>query len=283
MSENGFIKLIRSPKLEDLIKNFPNAFILLTIIALRAKRTGEFSVLSLNPGEALLGDFKEFGLTRQEYRTALEKLLLYGFITTRTTNKGTIATLCNSAIYDINSDFSNQQDNQTATTNKNDKNVVNKETSTYIAPKNNPPPVDENVVVFSFLKNLDLPEVDKKTISKKYAGQEEKLKKILSLKNLDNAYNKTGYILSFLDKDVPKNPPTKEDKLLVNKKFAQDLFLKVKDKIKGKNIFDIANSYCEIGSLGGAFPPPAIGFDQSPSAFQEQVKNALRKIGITQI
>lgn len=85
----------------ELLRN-TKAFSLLTHIALRAKRTTEFNIQGLIVGEALLGDYINYGMTRQEYRTALRNLNKWGFITIRTTNKGTIARITDNSIYDIN-------------------------------------------------------------------------------------------------------------------------------------------------------------------------------------
>lgn len=92
-----------------------NAFGLLTLIAIRARRTKAFNHLGLTIGQAVIGDFKAVGLSRQQYRTALSKLVEWGFVTIKATNRGTIATITDARIYDINANDSNQQLNQTAT------------------------------------------------------------------------------------------------------------------------------------------------------------------------
>jgi hypothetical protein len=110
----GYIKLNRGPATEELMKE-PDCYMLLSVIAYRARRTQDFNVQNLKLQEALIGDYQSVGLTRQRYRTALKKLVKWGYITTRTTNKGTIATLLNSSIFDINSESGNQQVNQPPT------------------------------------------------------------------------------------------------------------------------------------------------------------------------
>jgi hypothetical protein len=135
MVKGSYIKLYRSEATKELMKD-KSAYMLLTQIAVRARRTDSFNVTDLKPGEALIGDFKSIGLTRQNYRTALKNLEKWKFITIKTTNKGTIATLCNNDVYDINISEGNQQvnqrltndqpaGNQQLTTNKNDKNEKN--------------------------------------------------------------------------------------------------------------------------------------------------------------
>ena len=110
---DGFIKYLRSEEAQHLHCN-KNANHLLNVIAYRASRNGN-PVKKVKPGEALIGDFKSIGLTRQEYRTAVDNLTKWGYITTKTTNAGTIARLCNSKVYDINSKAFNQENNQQTT------------------------------------------------------------------------------------------------------------------------------------------------------------------------
>jgi len=133
MSEK-FIKLNRENKyIEGLIFSNKNAFILLTIIALRARRTNEEHFDNLKIGECLLGDYKNYGMSRQEYRTSKLFLEKYQIVTFKTTNKGTIGKLISDIVYDINptdkvtNKTTNKQptSNQQATTNKNDKNDKN--------------------------------------------------------------------------------------------------------------------------------------------------------------
>ena len=102
MKHAGFIKLMRSSQTKELICNHVWAFILLAQIALRARYRQADLADWLQLGEALVGDFKTVGLTRQRYRTALRRLELMGFITVRATNRGSIVKLVNSEIFDIN-------------------------------------------------------------------------------------------------------------------------------------------------------------------------------------
>ena len=140
----GWVKLNRGEDTMALIRKYPNAYILLTVTALRARRTSGPSIHGLSMGEALLGDHASYGLSRQAYRTALNQLTRWGFITIRPTSKGTIARLTNTTVFDINMESeqpSNQPSNRQQpansappsnlqpTTNKNDKNEKRKEES----------------------------------------------------------------------------------------------------------------------------------------------------------
>ena len=135
----------------------PNEFTLLTLIAWRARRKQcGFDVNGLQIGEALIGDYKACGLTEQKYRTAKNNLEAWGLVTFKATNKGTIAKLNNTKVYDINqedgNDLTNGQEtdkqrpsNDQATTNK----KVRKKDSKNIGGKFTPPPLDEVIKFFT--------------------------------------------------------------------------------------------------------------------------------------
>lgn len=98
---SGFIKLKREAI--ELLTDDPDAFLLLTLIALRTKRSDSKIVkCKLKIGEALIGDYKCIGFTEKKYRRAIQKLKEGGLAAFKGTNKGTIATLSDSGLYDIN-------------------------------------------------------------------------------------------------------------------------------------------------------------------------------------
>ncbi len=125
---NGFIKLMRTDVALELCKT-PNALALLTIAALRAKWTKGYNKHGLRPGEALLGDYKSYGMTRAQYRWALKVLTTQQpshnqIATITTTSKGTILKLLDVSVYDINLEANNQHNNQPTT---NQQPLTNKE------------------------------------------------------------------------------------------------------------------------------------------------------------
>ena len=86
----GFIKLKRSKDLEDVLAYYPNAFLLLTLIEIRARRSDDgINPHGLELGEALIGDYSASGMKRQAYRSALQKLVDLGLVEAKGTNKGT--------------------------------------------------------------------------------------------------------------------------------------------------------------------------------------------------
>ena len=124
----SYIQLARSEKVEWLLATHPNAFLLLTLIALRARRTRN-SPDGLEIGECHIGDYEKAGIeSREKYRNALELLEKLGTIkkvetcrtrkkaTSGTTTKGTKVKLLNSEFYDINMEIDNHQSNHRATT-----------------------------------------------------------------------------------------------------------------------------------------------------------------------
>jgi hypothetical protein len=99
---NGFIKFSRSPESEELLHD-PLSFSLLAAIAFRARwRRSRFSIHGLALGEAFIGDHKNFGMTRQQYRTRVDRLVKWGLISIRSTRRGTIAKLTSTTVFDIN-------------------------------------------------------------------------------------------------------------------------------------------------------------------------------------
>ncbi len=134
MSER-FLKFIPSPAAIKFAIQYKNAFVLLMIIAERARRfNGDPDGLTI--GQCHLGSHKNYGMTEKEYRYAKKVLVDQGLIkivvTNRTRKKaeqtkklfestfgatvgateltttGTIVELLNSSVWDINSDDGNQ-------------------------------------------------------------------------------------------------------------------------------------------------------------------------------
>jgi len=141
MELTKFIQLNKCAETKDLLRH-PKEFTLLAMIACRAKRTNQLGIAGLNIMEAMVGDHDSCGLSRQEYRTSLKKLKKWGFLTIKSTSKGTIVKLINSTIFNINPEQINHQTNQTATikqpssnhqatTNNNVKNVKNEKKKKY--------------------------------------------------------------------------------------------------------------------------------------------------------
>lgn len=114
-ASNGWFKAMRGDMREVIRKN-PNAYALAAVIADRARWREGFNADGLEQGEALLGDYAEYGMTRQQYRTALAQLRKCNFVTTRTTNAGTIARLTDTRLFDPLNLTGNQQDSQRPTT-----------------------------------------------------------------------------------------------------------------------------------------------------------------------
>ena len=131
----GFIKLMRNPELIEMITNHPSTFLLLCVIAFRARRSVS-KVKGLEKGEALIGDYKNYGLTEQNYRTAKKNLEKWKILTYRVTGRGTIAKLVDTTFVDINMEGGNgwgngqptdsqRMGNGWVTTNKEGKNIKN--------------------------------------------------------------------------------------------------------------------------------------------------------------
>jgi len=96
----GFVKLMRSEEALTLALTDGRAHQILTVIAIRASRTNN-PITKMRQGQARIGS-AEFGMSRQAYRLALKRLSEMGLITSKGTNKGTLATLTNRVVWDIN-------------------------------------------------------------------------------------------------------------------------------------------------------------------------------------
>ena len=97
----------------ELFENDLNAFLLLTQIALRARRTdGRHGTALLKAGQALIGDYEKAGLTPQKYRSAKNRLVESGFIKISHSPEGTIATLMDTSVFDINAESTDPQQSQ---------------------------------------------------------------------------------------------------------------------------------------------------------------------------
>lgn len=111
----GWFKAMRGNDALELIRKNPKAYALAAVIAHRARWREGFNADGLEQGEALLGDHDEYGMTRQEYRTALAHLRKGSFATARATSEGTIARLTDTRLFDPLNLTGNQQDNQPPT------------------------------------------------------------------------------------------------------------------------------------------------------------------------
>jgi hypothetical protein len=102
MENNYFVKFRdHSQEFYELIKQRPSAFVLLAIIADRARKIQLTIDDGIEVGEAFIGDYQIYGATEQTYKTDKKKLINLKIITIRTTNKGTIAKIVNPSIFDI--------------------------------------------------------------------------------------------------------------------------------------------------------------------------------------
>ena len=137
MSER-FIKYIPSETSLQMMAKKPFAFLLLTLIAERARRTYD-DLSGLEIGEAFIGDHKLIGASRGQYRSALEYLVEKKFLvivetcrtrkrtttdsnkthqktTTATTTIGTKVKLIDTRVWDVNLFIDNHRVNHPTTT-----------------------------------------------------------------------------------------------------------------------------------------------------------------------
>jgi hypothetical protein len=85
----------------ELLQANPDAFVLAYVIAYRAQWSTRFNRHGLELGEAFVGDHDAYGMTERRYRTAKDNLAKWGFATFKPTNKGTVATLTDTRLFDV--------------------------------------------------------------------------------------------------------------------------------------------------------------------------------------
>ena len=106
---HNFKKLMDTPECDILFEHYPDAFILMTIIAKKARQNDSLALMGLSKGQTFIGDYKKFGLTESRYRKAKMQLAKFGLASFRPTNRGTIATINDTRIYDVNKEQDNEQ------------------------------------------------------------------------------------------------------------------------------------------------------------------------------
>jgi hypothetical protein len=107
--------MMRGDDAMELLAARKDAYVLAMVIAHRARWKEGYNQHGLGVGEAFIGDPKKYGMTRQSERTARKYLERGGFATFRATNKGTIAKLTDTRLFDVSPAITNQQGNQPAT------------------------------------------------------------------------------------------------------------------------------------------------------------------------
>jgi hypothetical protein len=112
----SWFKAVRNVEALELIQRNPNAFILAYVIGYRAQWSDKFNRYDLAPGQALIGDWKEYGMSEQKYRTAKRQLEQWGFATFKSTSRGTIASLTDERLFCISGSSTNEQGNRQPTT-----------------------------------------------------------------------------------------------------------------------------------------------------------------------
>jgi hypothetical protein len=116
LSSKGWFRAMRTAEAREMKRANHHAYVLASVIADRGRYHDSFNFQGLELGEALLGDYGNYGLTRQEYRTALAYLVKWHFVTIRPTSKGTVAKLTDTRLFSIFRLYSNQQANHQPTT-----------------------------------------------------------------------------------------------------------------------------------------------------------------------
>lgn len=169
-ANRGWVKMQRGEDINELIATSPLAFTLAAVIALRARYRHGTNLRGLSPGEACLGDYAACGMSQQEYRTAKKNLEGWGFATFKATNRGTVARLIDTRLFDVLSALGNEQVNEQTTGKQRTKNEQtttkkkvrrkegeydSKETGVVQRPLSSRPGSVASVVEFALLKKYE--------------------------------------------------------------------------------------------------------------------------------
>jgi len=104
MNPSRFIALHCGDATQTLLSDYPNAFLLLAQIAMRAKWK-DCPITGLKAGQAFIGDWKKAGLrSRKIYQMSIERLEKCKLAVFQGYNRGTLATLTGSTIFSITKD-----------------------------------------------------------------------------------------------------------------------------------------------------------------------------------
>lgn len=129
---SGYLQFTRNSEEIELFRLRPSAFLLLALIAQRAKRTEDHPNKDLEIGEALIGDWEKYATSREIYRNDIKFLIKHQKATIRTTTKGTIARIVTTSPFNISEEIATTtltikppSSHHQATTNKNVKNDKN--------------------------------------------------------------------------------------------------------------------------------------------------------------
>ena len=101
MAATRFIALHCGDEAQALLENHPNAFLLLSQIAMRAKWK-DCPITGMKAGEAFVGDWKKAGLhSEKSYRHAKKVLTECKIAAFKGASKGTVATLMDTRIFSV--------------------------------------------------------------------------------------------------------------------------------------------------------------------------------------
>ena len=109
--QGGWFKTHRSNEFRYLMKHETNAFLLLCLIASRARYHDKGGDDSLQINEAYIGDPESCGLTRGKYRTAIKVLEKREHIITRKVRRGVVAKLISNDVFEVTNEVTNKTTN----------------------------------------------------------------------------------------------------------------------------------------------------------------------------
>lgn len=312
---HGYYHTHRNEKAETLTTTYPNAALILSLIAQRARWTPDTNPINgLGHMECFIssndfkGSRKGRGMTRQQFRSALNFLLDSGFATklstNRTTNEAYRIKLIDSSIYDINPKYNNQPINQPinteSTTNQPQKNKERKKELKHGSLQSPSKSVVPKIQVMEFIHltteeyeklkaefadtltaMLDTLNSYKGSTGKRYKSDYHTLRGWVKDRVLEEKSRVSAL------KSIKKAPTDTPQVSFIEKarNFANNLCREIVEKAKAGKIrvpkdmkFMVENDHVTVGLPGGAAGDWTLRFDAY--GFEEQLNSRCRKLGL---
>lgn len=266
---NGYIMLKRHGG-SELLKTKPKAYLLLSQIALDARWSEESSsIYRLDINQSYVGDYKKIGLTTSEYKTAKKVLERGGYAHFKTVpGKGTIATLLDKTVFDINTNHEMTHVSPPKSSMKNDlprpinnrskarEQSQNRYRSTTKQPLTKKEEEKETTTtvdgsVYKFLEEeSQLSDTERKKITRSYS--EERIKLALEFARVEGVkttlYHLIDWHCSQPTPPIPKN----------TNKLTQRA-MQFNNLLKDKGYLDLADKNTQVIPLGHMFIPTPNG------------------------
>ena len=303
MSER-FIKYIPSEKSAWLRKHYPSVFLLLSL-AIEQARWSEDILDGLLPGDAILGNYEDAGLTRKQYRTALDKGIELGYwevvFNQKDKNlvkspkraikraiKSIVINITNSSIWDLNIPIKGQDIGQRGANTGPTKGHKQRKIKNVKKEKEEQPQTPSSFKI-KFRENVELTQIEFDSLLAKH-GQIFLDKMLDALDSYKGSTGKTyesdyytmkegGWVIERVNKEMLTPKVANENKTQENETLGKTLVIKYEEYVKGwrcNNSYDNKKNQKGILFESTSAYVEGMFFSFSDSNFKEKVVNFLK-------